>query len=172
MWYKSKQTGEALVGVKSVGQLKFTFVDHGTDTYRPSAGRLVAVHYLGCAARVICFCLAISRQMASCVSSEPREYVCRFRNCAERYIVCKNINGVSVSCSSLGQTRGMLSDWLASAVLQFSMVTLWWLADEWGVPKISKIPTTHLLLGVGLVGIGQVSSFIYFQVLHLCKEKL
>ena len=57
----------------------------------------------------------------------------------------------------------MLSDWLASAVLQFSMVTLWWLADEWGVPKISKIPTPHLLLGVGLVGVGQVRSFVYFQ---------
>ena len=37
------------------------------------------------------------------------------------------------------------------------MVSLWWLADEWGVPHISKVPTTHLLLGVGLVGVGQVS---------------
>ncbi|DBA74416.1 hypothetical protein WJX77_005370 [Trebouxia sp. C0004] len=40
-------------------------------------------------------------------------------------------------------------------VLQFSMLSLWWLADEWDVPQISKIPTTHLLLGVGLVGVGQ-----------------
>ena len=37
------------------------------------------------------------------------------------------------------------------------MVSLWWLADEWGVPHISKVPTAHLLLGVGLVGVGQVS---------------
>ncbi len=37
------------------------------------------------------------------------------------------------------------------------MVSLWWLADEWVVPQISKVPTTHLLLGVGLVGVGQVS---------------
>ena len=37
------------------------------------------------------------------------------------------------------------------------MVSLWWLADECGVPQISKVPTTHLLLGVGLVGVGQVS---------------
>ena len=38
------------------------------------------------------------------------------------------------------------------------MIVLWWLADDWGVPKIGKIPTTHLVLGIGLVGIGQVSS--------------
>ena len=93
------------VGVKTTVQFNITFVDHGTDTYQPSAGRLVAVHYLGCAARVICFCLAVSQQMASCIPWEPREHVCRFRNCAERYNVCKNINGVSLSCSSLGQTR-------------------------------------------------------------------
>lgn len=37
------------------------------------------------------------------------------------------------------------------------MVALWWLADEWGVPQINRIPTTHLLLGVGLAGIGQVN---------------
>lgn len=37
------------------------------------------------------------------------------------------------------------------------MVILWWLADNWGVPKLDKIPTADLLLGVGLVGLGQVS---------------
>ena len=37
------------------------------------------------------------------------------------------------------------------------MVILWWLADNWGVPKLENIPTAHLLLGVGLVGLGQVS---------------
>lgn len=37
------------------------------------------------------------------------------------------------------------------------MVILWWLADEWGVPQVTKVPATHLLLGVGLVGVGQVS---------------
>ena len=37
------------------------------------------------------------------------------------------------------------------------MVLLWWWADNWGVPKLGKIPTVDLLLGVGLVGLGQVS---------------
>ena len=36
------------------------------------------------------------------------------------------------------------------------MVILWWWADSWGVPKPAKVPTADLLLGVGLLGLGQV----------------
>jgi hypothetical protein len=69
-------------------------------------------------------------------------------------------------CPSIGRE---VPDWHAFAVLQFSMVTLWWLADEWGVPQISKVPTTHLLLGVGLVGVGQVS-FCLVQAADTIKQ--
>ncbi len=63
---------------------------------------------------------------------------------------------VVLALSVRSSTGREVPDWRAFAVLQFSMVSLWWLADEWGVPQISKVPTTHLLLGVGLVGVGQV----------------
>ena len=49
---------------------------------------------------------------------------------------------------------------------------LWWSADEWGVPKLAKIPTADLLLGVGLLGLGQVSlsdiSGLLSLVFHHC----
>lgn len=53
----------------------------------------------------------------------------------------------------------------AGKVLQFSMIVLWWLADDWGVPKIGKIPTTHLVLGIGLVGIGQTLNFSMYSAI-------
>lgn len=46
--------------------------------------------------------------------------------------------------------------YLLVAVLQFAIVIMWWWADYWGVPKFEKIPTADLLLGVGLLGLGQV----------------
>lgn len=57
-----------------------------------------------------------------------------------------------VRCPSADADTG-----LVCAVLQFAMVILWWWADNWGVPKLDKIPTADLLLGVGLLGLGQVS---------------
>lgn len=52
------------------------------------------------------------------------------------------------------------------------MVLLWWWADNWGIPKLAKIPTADLLLAIGLVGLGQVriwfcAAWLCFQ-LHMC----
>lgn len=74
-------------------------------------------------------------------------------------------------CLSADAHRG-----LVCAVLQFAMVILWWWADNWGVPKLNKIPAADLLLGVGLLGLGQASlyvlDFLSSVAMHSCKQDM